>query len=154
MMIGGNYCVSILFYSFNYTHTYTHSHVCKCIFIYFELFYIHLFNCLCFLHLPCTKCFVLFLNVKYAGQKSKVGTVKGNQVRIEIVEKAVTERGIMIVGAGIVIGIMIGTVDMTVNVIEIQTIPAVMIPEVAAGHAQGQGNAPRIMIVTGTYYIL
>lgn len=91
---------------------------------------------------------------KYIGQKSEVGTVKGNQVRTGIMEKFVTGQGIMIAGAGIVIGIMIGTVDMIVIVIEIQIVPVIMIQEAAAGHARGQRNAPGIMIATGTCYIL
>lgn len=62
--------------------------------------------------------------------------------------------GIMIAGAGTVIGIMTGTVMivtvMIVNVIEIQIIPEATIQEFDAGRAQGQRSAPGIMIAIGT----
>lgn len=73
----------------------------------------------------------------------------GNPVGTEIEQEAVIGGGIMIVRAGIVIDIMIGIADMTVNVIEIQIVPAVMIREVAVGHAQGPESVLGIMIATG-----
>ncbi|TQD68580.1 hypothetical protein C1H46_045887 [Malus baccata] len=55
----------------------------------------------------------------------------------------------MIVGAEIAIGTMIEIVDMIAIVTEIQIAPAIMIQEVAGGHAHDRGNVPGIMIATG-----
>ena len=84
----------------------------------------------------------------------------GNPVGREKEQVAVIGGEIMIVRAEIVIDIMIGIadmiviVDMIVNVTGIWIVPAVMIQEVAVGHAQGQGSVPGIMIATGTCSIL
>ncbi|GLT39473.1 hypothetical protein SLA2020_136610 [Shorea laevis] len=69
--------------------------------------------------------------------------MRENQVGTETKGIAMTEGGIMIVGAEIVTGIAIEIV------IEILSALELMILEVATGHIQGLGNAPGIMITTG-----
>ncbi|GKV50051.1 hypothetical protein SLEP1_g56766 [Rubroshorea leprosula] len=66
-----------------------------------------------------------------------------NQVGTKIKGIAVTEGGIMIIGAEIMIGVVIEIV------IRIMSALKLMILEVATGHVQGLGKAPRIMITTG-----
>lgn len=82
-------------------------------------------------------------------QRNGVGIVKESPVGIVIEERAVIEGGIMIVGAGIRIGIMNEIVDMIGTVREIMNAHAVMIQEVVVGHVLGLGNILGIMIGTG-----
>ncbi|GKV47781.1 hypothetical protein SLEP1_g54645 [Rubroshorea leprosula] len=70
--------------------------------------------------------------------------MRENQVGTETEGLAMTEGGIMIVGAEIVTGIVIKIV------IGITSALGLMILEVATGHVQGLGNAPGIMIAIGT----
>lgn len=60
----------------------------------------------------------------------------------------------MIVVVEIVIGTMIEIADMIVSVIGILIATEVMIQEVTAGHALGQGNVREIMIATGFFFFL
>lgn len=73
----------------------------------------------------------------------------GSQVRTVNVARAMKEDETMIVGAGIVIGTMIETVDMTETGIE-TWIAAPMIQEVVGGHAHVLESDLEIMIVIGT----
>ncbi|KAK6243951.1 hypothetical protein QUC31_010360 [Theobroma cacao] len=82
-------------------------------------------------------------------QRNKVRIVTENLVGIMTEEIAVTEGGIMIVGAGTGTGIMIEIVDMIGIVREITSAHAVMIQEVVAGHVLGLRNVLGIMIATG-----
>ncbi|CAB4316116.1 unnamed protein product [Prunus armeniaca] len=93
--------------------------------------------------------FARLIGLRIGDQKSEVRNATGNQVGIGNEEIAATEVGIMIVGAEIVIGIMIEIADMIASVTEIQIAPAIMIQEVAVGHAHDQGSVPGIMIATG-----
>lgn len=63
-----------------------------------------------------------------------------------------TVEGIMIIVAEIVIGTMIEIADMIESVIGILIATEVMIQEVTAGHALGQGNIQEIMIATGLFF--
>ena len=86
----------------------------------------------------------------FIDRKSEVGMETGNLAGIMREEIAVIGAGITIIEAEIVIGTMTVKGDMIGSVTEIQIAPVVMIQEVAAGHGQGQWNAPGIMIATGT----
>ncbi|GKV44801.1 hypothetical protein SLEP1_g51953 [Rubroshorea leprosula] len=70
--------------------------------------------------------------------------MRENQVGTETKGIAVTEGGIMIIGAEIVRGIVIEVV------LGIKSALGLMILEVTTGHIQGLGSAPGIMIATGT----
>ncbi|GKV25951.1 hypothetical protein SLEP1_g35324 [Rubroshorea leprosula] len=76
-------------------------------------------------------------------RKKEAEIMRENQVRTETKGIAMTEGGIMIVGAEIMTGMVIEIV------IGIMSALRLMILEVATGHVQGLGNAPRIMIATG-----
>ncbi|GLT52104.1 hypothetical protein SLA2020_254650 [Shorea laevis] len=80
----------------------------------------------------------------YDDRRSKGRSImRENQVGTEIEGIAMTEEGIMIVGAEIVTDIVIK------NMIGIMNALGLMILEVAIGYAQSLGNAPGIMIATG-----
>ncbi|GKV25976.1 hypothetical protein SLEP1_g35346 [Rubroshorea leprosula] len=70
--------------------------------------------------------------------------MRENQVGTETEGIAVTKGGIMIIGAEIVRGIVIEVV------LGIMSAFRLMILEVTTSHIQGLGNAPGIMIATGT----
>ncbi|GKV47955.1 hypothetical protein SLEP1_g54803 [Rubroshorea leprosula] len=76
-------------------------------------------------------------------KKKEAEIMRENQVGIETEGIAMTEGGIMIVGAGTVTGIVIKIVTGIMSAL------GLMILEAATGHIQGLGNAPGIMIATG-----
>ncbi|GKV25958.1 hypothetical protein SLEP1_g35331 [Rubroshorea leprosula] len=76
-------------------------------------------------------------------RKKEAEIMRENQVGTETKGIAMTEGGIVIVGAEIVTGIAIKIV------IEIMSALGLIILEVVTGHIQGLGNVPGIMIATG-----
>ncbi|GKV27870.1 hypothetical protein SLEP1_g36990 [Rubroshorea leprosula] len=83
-------------------------------------------------------------DVRIMNRKKEAEIMRENQVGTETEEIAVTEAGIMIVGAEIVTGIVIEIVIRIMSALEL------MILEVTTGHVQGLGNTLGIMIATGT----
>lgn len=88
------------------------------------------------------------------GTENQAGIMRRKQVGIMIEGIVVTAGGIMIVVVEIVIGTMIEIADMIASVIGILIATEVMIQEVTAGHALGQGNVREIMIATGFFFFL